>query len=63
MVGGLAGIVGGVGFRQMDGAFGFFPLVAGLVRSTSPEAGLALHFAIAVIIGPSYGSCFSATSA
>ena len=36
----------------------FFPLVAGLVRSDSREVGVLLHFAIAVIIGASFGVLF-----
>ncbi len=60
VVGGLAGIVGGWGFGKWMEQVGFFPLVAGLLRSTSPEVGMALHFAIAVIIGATFGILFQA---
>ena len=58
VVGGLSGLVGGWAFGKWMEQVGFFPLVAGLVRSTSPEVGTALHFAIAVVIGASFGVLF-----
>ncbi len=58
VVGGLAGIVGGWAFGKWMEQVGFFPLVAGLVGSNSREVGMALHFAIAVAIGASFGVLF-----
>jgi uncharacterized membrane protein YagU involved in acid resistance len=58
VVGGLSGIVGGWAFGKWMEQVGFFPLVAGLVHSTSPGVGMALHFVIAVIIGASFGLLF-----
>ena len=58
VVGGLAGIVGGWAFGKWMEQVGFFPLVAGLVGSSSREVGMALHFAIAVVIGASFGVLF-----
>jgi hypothetical protein len=58
VVGGVAGVVGGWAFGQWMAAVHFFPLVAGLVRSDSPGAGMALHFLIAVVIGASFGVLF-----
>jgi uncharacterized membrane protein YagU involved in acid resistance len=56
--GGMAGVVGGWAFGRWMAAVHFFPLVAGLVNSDSPEVGMALHFLIAVIIGASFGLLF-----
>jgi uncharacterized membrane protein YagU involved in acid resistance len=56
--GGVAGVVGGWAFGQWMAAVNFYPLVAGLVRSDSPQVGMALHFLIAVIIGVSFGLLF-----
>src|SRR5260370_4232217 len=36
----------------------FFPLIAGLVDSSSRDVGIALLFAIAVVIGASFGLLF-----
>ncbi len=58
VVGGLAGIVGGWAFGKWMEQVGFFPLVAGLVRSSSADIGMALHFVIAVVIGASFGVLF-----
>ncbi|MEP7199539.1 MAG: hypothetical protein ABI874_06970 [Chloroflexota bacterium] len=58
VVGGLAGIVGGWAFGQWMAQVGFFPLIAGLVNSTSPMVGVTLHFIFAVIIGASFGLLF-----
>ena len=58
--GGVAGVVGGWAFGRWMAAVNFFPLVAGLVRSDSPEVGMALHFLIAVVIGASFGLLFQA---
>src|SRR4029077_2343592 len=48
--GGLAGIVGGWAFGQRMEKTHFFPLIAGLMGSSSPGFGKTLHFVIAVII-------------
>ena len=58
VVGGSAGVVGGWAFGKWMEQAGFFPLVAGLVRSTSSDVGVALHFAIAIVIGASFGLLF-----
>jgi len=56
--GGFAGIAGGWAFGKWMEHSGFFPLVAGLVRSNSAGVGIALHFAIAVVIGATFGLLF-----
>jgi uncharacterized membrane protein YagU involved in acid resistance len=56
--GGVAGIVGGWAFGRWMAAVHFYPLVAGLVHSDSPDVGMALHFLIAVVIGASFGLLF-----
>jgi len=56
--GGFAGIAGGWAFGKWMEQAGFFPLVAGLVRSDSAIVGVALHFAIAVVIGATFGLLF-----
>jgi len=56
--GGLAGIVGGWAFGQWMAKANFFPLIAGLVGSSSPSVGKTLHFVIAVIIGATFGLLF-----
>jgi uncharacterized membrane protein YagU involved in acid resistance len=58
VVGGLAGIVGGWAFGRWMARVGFFPLIAGLVGSNSAMVGATLHFAIAVVIGASFGLLF-----
>ncbi|CAN5840560.1 hypothetical protein BH18ACT11_BH18ACT11_16220 [soil metagenome] len=58
VVGGLAGIVGGWAFGKWMAQVGFFPLIAGLVGSNSAMVGATLHFAIAVVIGASFGVLF-----
>jgi uncharacterized membrane protein YagU involved in acid resistance len=58
VVGGVAGVVGGWAFGRWMALVRFFPLVAGLVHSDSPDVGMALHFLIAVVIGASFGLLF-----
>ena len=58
VVGGAAGVVGGWAFGEWMARVGFFPLIAGLVGSGSSAVGVALHFAIAVVIGASFGALF-----
>lgn len=56
--GGFAGIFGGWAFGKWMEQAGFFPLVAGLVRSDSIFVGVALHFTIAVVVGVTFGLLF-----
>jgi uncharacterized membrane protein YagU involved in acid resistance len=58
VVGGMAGIIGGWAFGKWMEQVNFFPLIAGLVNSTSPSVGVSLHFIFAVIIGASFGMLF-----
>jgi uncharacterized membrane protein YagU involved in acid resistance len=58
VVGGVAGIVGGWAFGEWMAQVDFFPLIAGLVGSSSVMVGMTLHFMIAVIIGASFGVLF-----
>ena len=58
VAGGLAGVVGGWAFGQWMEKAHFFPLIAGLVGSSSPGLGKTLHFFIAVIIGATFGLLF-----
>jgi uncharacterized protein (DUF2062 family) len=57
-VGGLAGIVGGWAFGQWMAKVNHFPLIAGLIHLRSYNAGVALHFVFAFIIGASFGLLF-----
>jgi pyridine nucleotide-disulfide oxidoreductase len=58
VVGGLAGIVGGWAFGQWMAKVDHFPLIAGLIHLSSRNAGVALHFVFAFIIGASSGLLF-----
>lgn len=58
IAGGLAGVVGGWVFGRWMAQVDFYPLIAGVVSSTSREIGVALHFVIAVVIGASFGLLF-----
>ena len=58
VVGGLAGLLGGWAFGKWMEQVNFFPLVASLVRSDSRAVGVLIHFAIAVVIGASFGALF-----
>ena len=58
VVGALAGVVGGWAFGRWMEQINFFLIIAGLVHSTSREVGVALHFAIAIVIGMSFGLLF-----
>jgi uncharacterized membrane protein YagU involved in acid resistance len=58
MAGGLAGIFGGWAFGKWMAQVNFFPLIAGLLNSTSRGVGVSLHFVIAVIIGATFGVLF-----
>jgi len=56
--GGLAGVGGGWAFGKWMERVHFFPLIAGLVDSSSVAVGVTLHFAIAVTIGATFGLLF-----
>lgn len=58
VVGGCAGILGGWAFGKWMAHVDFFPLIAGLVHSTSSSVGMTLHFLFAVIIGATFGLLF-----
>ena len=59
VVGGtLAGIAGGWAFGKWMEQVNFYPLIAGLVGSTSRMIGESLHFLFAVIIGISFAFLF-----
>ena len=58
VVGGVAGLVGGWAFGQWMAKVNFFPLIAGLVHSTSYGVGITLHFVFAIIIGATFGLLF-----
>jgi uncharacterized membrane protein YagU involved in acid resistance len=57
-VGGIAGIIGGWAFGQWMAKVNHFPLIAGLIHLSSRNAGVALHFVFAFIIGASFGLLF-----
>lgn len=57
-IGGVAGFAGGLAFGAWMERVGIFPLIAGLVRSDSPDVGRLVHFIISVIIGATYGALF-----
>lgn len=56
--GGFAGVAGGWVFGLWMARVNFFPLIAGIVGSDARGVGVALHFAIAVAIGASFGVLF-----
>ena len=59
IVGGtLAGVVGGWAFGKWMEQVSFYPLIAGLVGSSSRMVGESLHFFFAVIIGVSFAFLF-----
>jgi uncharacterized membrane protein YagU involved in acid resistance len=58
VVGGLAGLLGGWAFGQWMAKVNHFPLIAGLLHLSSRNAGIALHFVFAFIIGASFGLLF-----
>jgi uncharacterized membrane protein YagU involved in acid resistance len=58
LVGGIAGIVGGWAFGKWMEQVNFFPLIANIVNANSRETGIALHTAIAIVIGASFGVLF-----
>jgi uncharacterized membrane protein YagU involved in acid resistance len=58
IVGGIAGLVGGWAFGKWMAQVNFFPLIAGLVNSTSYGVGVTLHFVFAFLIGATFGLLF-----
>ena len=58
IVGGFAGVLGGIISGRWSSAGDFFPLIAGLGAANSRIATVALQFGIAVLIGSSFGLLF-----
>ncbi|MGB0387779.1 MAG: hypothetical protein ACPGWR_23420 [Ardenticatenaceae bacterium] len=58
IVGGISGTIGSLFFLSGIDVGGFFPLVAGLAGSGSPELGQFLHYIIGTIIGITFGILF-----
>jgi len=58
--GAVAGIAGGLLFTVVMVQIGFLGTVAALVGATSDLTGFAVHLAISVVIGASYGLAFRA---
>jgi len=56
--GGLAGIAGGWVFGKWMERAHFFPLIAGIVNSSSRAVVVTLHFGVAVTIGATFGFLF-----
>jgi hypothetical protein len=58
VVGGFAGLLGGMIFGRWMSAGDFFPLLAGMGVIRSHGVTVALHFGFAVLIGASFGLLF-----
>jgi uncharacterized membrane protein YagU involved in acid resistance len=58
IVGGFAGVLGGMIFGRWSSAGDFFPLIAGLGEPHSRIATVALQFGVAMFIGSSFGLLF-----
>jgi len=58
VVGGFAGVLGGMIFGHWSSAGDFFPLIAGLGEFNSRFANTTLQFAVAMLIGSSFGLLF-----
>jgi len=58
IVGGFAGVLGGMIFGRWSSAGDFFPLIAGLGEFHSRMATVGLQFGVATIIGSSFGLLF-----
>ncbi len=56
--GGGAGIIGAWAFGAWMARVHYFPLIAGIVQSTSATVGMLVHFAIGVAIGMTFGMLF-----
>ncbi|MGA7555991.1 MAG: hypothetical protein WBW54_19750, partial [Candidatus Acidiferrales bacterium] len=58
VVGGFAGVLGGMIFGRWSSAGDFFPLVSGLVGPHGRDAMVFLQFGVAMFIGSSFGLLF-----
>jgi hypothetical protein len=58
VVGGFGGVLGGMIFGRWSAVGDFFPLIAGLSAPGSRVATVALEFAVATVIGSSFGLLF-----
>jgi hypothetical protein len=58
VVGGFAGLLGGTIFGRWMSAGDFFPLLAGMGVIHSHNLTVALHFAVAILIGATFGLLF-----
>ncbi|MGO9231908.1 MAG: hypothetical protein ACLQKA_22170 [Bryobacteraceae bacterium] len=58
VAGGLAGTLGGLVFGRWDSSGEYYPLLAGFGELSSRRATVSLHFAIALLIGASFGVLF-----
>lgn len=58
IVGGVAGLIGGIAFGAWLAQNNAFVLIAGIVGSNSAMMGITLHVIIAVLIGASFGVLF-----
>ncbi|WP_454854997.1 hypothetical protein [Promicromonospora soli] len=55
IVGGVAGVAGGLVFGASMAVFGMLPTIASIVRTDSALAGFGVHMVFAVIIGAGFG--------
>ena len=62
LVGGFAGLVGGLLFGFWLTHTGMFPALASIVGSTSSTPGVAIHLASSIGIGASFGVLFARIS-
>ena len=53
--GALAGLAGGVVFGMMMGMMGMLQVIAGMVGSSSPIVGFAVHLVMSAMIGAGFG--------
>ena len=53
--GAIAGVAGGVVFGMMMAMMGILPVIAGMVGSSSPVIGFAIHLVISAMIGAGFG--------
>jgi NADH:ubiquinone reductase (H+-translocating) len=58
IVGGVAGLIGGVIYGVAIVSLGMMAGVAGLIGLNSPSAGLTIHLAISVLLGASFAAIF-----
>jgi uncharacterized membrane protein YagU involved in acid resistance len=57
IVGGLAGLLGGIVFGRWTGSW-YFPLIAKLLNSSNPAVGEGLHYVFSIAIGAGFGLLF-----